>query len=85
MAYQPLEKLLPRANYSIYKLVRMASLRAMELADGRPKLIEIPSSEKTATIALEEVMSGKVRLKGIPAESLEPAVESKQVHAEIQL
>ena len=63
MGYQPLEDLLPKANYSIYKLVRLASIRATELAEGKPRLIEHPSSEKVATIALEEVAAGKVVLK----------------------
>ncbi len=62
MGYQPLEKLLPQANYSIYKLVCMASKRAMELADGQPKLIASPASMKTATLALEEIMACKVML-----------------------
>ena len=65
MGYQPLEKLLPRSGNSIYKLIRMASSRAMELADGKPRLIEHPSSIKTATIALEEIMAGKVELKEV--------------------
>ena len=65
MAYQPMEKLLPRANYSIYKLVLMASKRAVELADGAHKLIDFPSSTKTATIALDEIMHGKVELKEV--------------------
>ena len=65
MAYQPIEKLLPRASYSIYKLVLMASKRAIELADGAAKLIDFPSSQKTATIALDEIMQGKVELKEV--------------------
>ena len=64
MGYQPLEKLLERSGHSIYKLVRMAAKRSMELADGMPRLIENPSSPKTATIALEEILHGKVGLKG---------------------
>ena len=62
MGYQPLEKLLPQANYSIYKLVCMAAKRAKELADGSPKLIDISSSAKTATVALEEIYAQKVFL-----------------------
>jgi DNA-directed RNA polymerase omega subunit len=65
MAYQPIEKLLPRANNSIYKLVLIAAKRAMELADGAQKLIDFPSSPKTTTIALDEVLAGKVELKGL--------------------
>ena len=65
MSYQPLEKLLPRSGHSIYKLILVAAKRALELADGAPRLIEHPSSGKTATIALDEVMEGKVALKGM--------------------
>ena len=63
MAYQPVEDLLPRSNQSIYKLVLLASKRALELADGKPRLIDFPSSNKTATIALEEILAGKVEMK----------------------
>ena len=65
MGYQPLEKLLEKSQYSIYKLVRMAAKRSMELADGMPRLIENPTSLKTATIALEEILNNKVGLKAI--------------------
>lgn len=64
MAYQPLEKLLPRAKYSMYRLVLLASKRATELAEGMPKLIERPSTPKITTIALEEILTGNVVHKG---------------------
>jgi DNA-directed RNA polymerase omega subunit len=64
MAYQPLEKLLPRAANSMYRLVLLASKRATELAEGMPKLIEKPSTPKLTTIALEEILEGRVVLKG---------------------
>jgi DNA-directed RNA polymerase omega subunit len=65
MGYPPLEELLPKTDYSIYKLVRMASNRAIELADGKPRLIETPSLMKTTTIALEEIQNAKVVLKEV--------------------
>ena len=65
MSYQPLEKLLVRSGNSIYKLVLMAAKRATELADGAPKLVDFPSSQKTATIALDEILEGKVELKEV--------------------
>lgn len=64
MSYQPIEKLLSKANYSIYTLVRMAAKRAMDLADGKPSLITNPSSKKIATIAMEEIIAGKIHVKG---------------------
>lgn len=64
MAYQPLEKLLPRAKSSIYRLVLLGAKRATELAEGMPKLVERPAIMKTTTLALEEIVAGKVVLKG---------------------
>ncbi len=68
MSYQPIERLLPRSGHSIYKLVLMAAKRATELADGMPPLIDFPSSQKTTTIALDEIQAGKVELKEIAEE-----------------
>ena len=65
MGYQPLEDLLPKAGNSVYKLIRMASTRAVELADGKPKLIDVPLNEKTATVALQEIRDGRVLLKEV--------------------
>ena len=76
MGYQPLEKLLVRSNFSVYKLVRMASRRAMELADGSLNLIETIAGSKTATIALDEIASGKVVLKEAAANNPPPPKNS---------
>lgn len=89
MAFVPLEKLLPKSGHSIYRLMAMASKRAMELADNAPKLIENPSSQKAASVALEEIALGKVELKefakeGSPAKgikSLEPERTSQRVES----
>ena len=59
-----IENLLSRAEGSVYKLVRMASMRALELAEGRPKLVENITTDKLTTIALEEIYQGKVETKG---------------------
>ena len=72
MGYQPLESLLPKAANSIYKLVRVASCRATELAEGKPKLIANPSSDKVATIALEEIAAGKVVIKEVEDQFMPP-------------
>jgi len=76
MGYPPLEDLLPRSNYSIYKLVRMASNRATELADGKSKLIAEPSMDKATTVALEEIQAGKVVLDEVAEKA--PAPQKKQ-------
>ena len=63
MEKQPLEDLLPRANGSMYGLVRMASVRSLEIADGKPPLVEGISTDKATTIALQEILEGKVESK----------------------
>lgn len=47
---------------SIYKLVILASKRALELNEGSPKLVET-DSKRISTIALEEIKSGKIVMK----------------------
>lgn len=59
MAYMDREELLKHVD-SVYKLVILASKRALELNEGRPKLIET-ESDKFSSIALEEIAQGKVR------------------------
>ena len=63
MKIQPIEELLPQAGRSVYRLVRMASLRALELADGRPPLISKTYSDRSTTMALEEIRQKKVMCK----------------------
>ena len=60
MGYQPLEELLPKAGGSVYKLVRIASKRALEISETGAKLINVPINTKLTTIALEEIRMAKV-------------------------
>ena len=60
-AYIPLEELLRRGG-SLYKLVLLASKRALELSEGAPKLVEL-KHPKVSTVALEEVREGRVAYK----------------------
>jgi DNA-directed RNA polymerase omega subunit len=78
MGYQPLEKLLPKAQNSIYRLVLLGAKRATELAEGMPKLIDRPLTMKTSTLALEEIMEGRVVLKGCESEACEGCQPIKQ-------
>ena len=64
MAQQPIEELLPKSGYSVYRLVRMAAIRALELADGKPQLIKTSSTDKLTSIALEEIYQGKIETIG---------------------
>jgi DNA-directed RNA polymerase omega subunit len=60
MVYLPLEKLLPQAANSTYKLVRMVAARALEIGEGGAKLIDAHMNEKPATTAMREIIAGKV-------------------------
>jgi|APIni6443716594_1056825.scaffolds.fasta_scaffold1411557_2 DNA-directed RNA polymerase omega subunit len=65
MAYMALEKLLDKTEGSVYKLVVLASRRALELSEGQPKLVEGTSSAtKPSIIALQEIMASKLQAKG---------------------
>ena len=61
MAQVPIEELLRRCG-SVYKLVILAAKRAKELSNGSPPLIET-SHKKATSIALEEILQGKVLYK----------------------
>ncbi|MCU0666295.1 MAG: DNA-directed RNA polymerase subunit omega [Candidatus Omnitrophica bacterium] len=66
MTYVPLEKLLDKTNHSIYKLVILASKRALEIAEGQPRLVlSLPLAMKPSTVALFEIAAGKVYCKKI--------------------
>jgi DNA-directed RNA polymerase omega subunit len=64
MSFVALEKLLDKTNNSIFELVIIASKRALEIAEGQPKLTEnCTSSDKPTSIALQEIMEDKIRIK----------------------
>ena len=60
-----IESILPKSGWSIYRLVRMAAQRTLELSEGRPSLIDHPKDEKLATIALQEIADGKLVFKDV--------------------
>ena len=63
MAYVPIEKLLKSAGNSMYKLVILASRRALELGAGSEKLVEASPNTKLTTIALKEIQENKIYYK----------------------
>ena len=65
MAQVPIEDLLKRCG-SVYRLVILAAKRAKEVAEGSPPLVEM-QQRKVTSIALEEILQGKVLYK--PGES----------------
>jgi len=63
MPYIALETMLDKSNESIFKLVILASKRALEIAEGQPKLVDDGPSIKPSTVALHEISEGKVKSK----------------------
>jgi DNA-directed RNA polymerase omega subunit len=60
-----IEDLLPSSGHSVYRLIRMASNRALEISDGKPQLVKEAASDKATSIALEEIAQGKVETKEV--------------------
>ena len=60
MESRSIEKLLPRSGGSIYRLVRMAANRALEISAGKPSLIQTSSLQKATSTALDEIFYGKI-------------------------
>ena len=58
----PMEELVNKTE-SLYKLVLLASRRAVELNAGAGKLIDVSPTLKLSIVALEEIRQGKVKLK----------------------
>lgn len=56
-----MENLLDKTG-SVYKLVILASKRALELNEDSPKLVE-SDSKKVSIIALEEIREGRISIK----------------------
>ncbi len=60
MGYEGRERLLDKSCGSVYKLVNLAAKRALEIAEGQPKLVEDKIGTKPSTIALHEIAQGKI-------------------------
>ena len=63
MPYVPLEKMLDKSCGSVYKLVILASKRALEIAEGQPKLVAVNASIKPSTVALYDIAENRVQCK----------------------
>jgi len=61
MSYFEREELLDQSGGSVYKLVILASKRALELAEGQPKLVEANPNIKPSTVALKEIAAKKIQ------------------------
>lgn len=62
MSYIPIQELLQKTG-SMFKLVILASKRAVELNAGAKQLVESEKSTKVSSIALSEILQGKVKIK----------------------
>lgn len=60
MSYVPLEFLIDKSNMSMFKLCVFVSRRALELAEGAPRLVDAPSDIKVTTLAMQEIAAGKI-------------------------
>ncbi|MDD5477278.1 MAG: DNA-directed RNA polymerase subunit omega [Candidatus Omnitrophica bacterium] len=67
MDYQGREQLLDKSMGSIYKLVILASKRALEIAEGQPKLVADDASVKPSSVALHEIGAGKIEARKLKA------------------
>jgi len=65
-----MEELLKRCG-SVYKLVILAAKRAKEIAEGSPSLVDV-GQKKATSIALEEILQGKVLYKADEPEEGSP-------------
>lgn len=59
MAKIIISKLMEKVQ-SVYKLTNLATMRAHELSQGSQKLVEAEPHAKLSTIALQEIMEGKI-------------------------
>ena len=71
-----LEDLLKRCP-SIYKLAVVAAKRAKELAEGSPALMQT-DSKKVTTIALQEIMQGRIAYEAPETEETAGGGEKKR-------
>jgi DNA-directed RNA polymerase subunit omega len=58
----PIDNLIQKVG-SIYKLVILASRRTRELSEGAASLVDAATEEKPSTVALKEILEGKVSCK----------------------
>ena len=63
LAYIPIEDLMNNAQDSIYKLVILASRRALELGAGSEKLVDTNANTKLTSIAFREIKEKKISYK----------------------
>ncbi len=63
MSYVPLEKMIDKTDFNMYRLVVLAAKRAVALEEGAANLINADSHLKKTTVALLEIAEGKIKVK----------------------
>lgn len=76
-----MERLIDKADNNMYKLVHLASARALQLADGAPRAIEAPHDMKVTTVAMLEVAQEKICLAPPKAEKTQKAEKAEKEDA----
>jgi DNA-directed RNA polymerase subunit omega len=61
--YDPAIDELVKKTGSLYKLVLLAARRSVELSEGATKLVDAPHDAKSALVALQEILEGRVSFK----------------------
>ena len=62
MYNMPVDELWKKTG-SVYKLVVLASRRAIELSEGAAKLVDASPDTRSSQIALKEILEGKISYK----------------------
>ena len=58
----PIDKLFDKIG-SAYKLSLLAAMRAVEIGNGSPRLVEMRADAKPVSVALQEILEGKITYK----------------------
>lgn len=59
----PLAIMLPHAGDNVFRLIRMAMVRALDIHGGSKPLVEHDPADKATSIALNEIAQGKIAYK----------------------
>ncbi len=60
----PIDLLINKVG-SLYKLVVLASRRAIELGEGAAKLVDVAKDVRPFSVALKEILEGKITYKEV--------------------
>ena len=58
----PIDRLIEKTG-SVYKLALLAAMRAVEIGNGSPRLVEMRADAKPVNVAMQEILDGKISYK----------------------